>query len=358
MSSGAHTLELATYSTVNTDSGESPKSSPLRVVVSAILASDTAPAVEWQSGEIDPTRDGVRLRIDKVSESFDRPSDAAFAPDGRLFIAERSGRLRIVSDGALQPADALQLPEDDDGVPQAALSIAFDPDFAKTRFVFLLHTAESADGPLIRLSRYREFRGRLAERAVLFQSPATSSSDRSAVARFGPDGKLYVVASGDDPGGRLFRLNPDGTMPRDQAGSTPAVATGVTGARGLGWATRSGILWIVDDDLEAGHLSGVSMSPPPVRAVVRSRTTLRPGVSSLAFYTGDDIPEMRGEALIVSTESYLLRIRFADDDPTQVERTERLLQDRVGPLRVVTVGPDGAIYFLTDTALGKLSRVR
>jgi aldose sugar dehydrogenase len=358
MSSGAHTLELATYSTVNTDSGESPKSSPLRVVVSAILASDTAPAVEWQSGEIDPTRDGVRLRIDKVSESFDRPTDAAFAPDGRLFIAERSGRLRIVSDGALQAADALQLPEDDDGVPQAALSIAFDPDFAKTRFVFVLHTAESADGPLIRLSRYREFRGRLAERAVLSQSPATSSSDRSAVARFGPDGKLYVVASGDDPGGRLFRLNPDGSMPRDQAGTTPAVATGVTGARGLGWATRSGILWIVDDDLEAGHLSGVSMSPPPVRAVVRGRTTLRPGVSSLAFYTSDDIPEMRGEALIVSTESYLLRIRFADDDPTQVERAERLLQDRVGPLRVVTVGPDGAIYFLTDTALGKLSRVR
>ena len=66
---------------------------------------------------------------------------------------------------------------------------------------------------------------------------------------------------------------------------------------------------------------------------------------------------MRDDALIVSAEAYLLRLHFAGDDPTQVDRAERLLQNRVGPLRVVTVGPDGAIYFLTDTALGKLSRV-
>jgi aldose sugar dehydrogenase len=358
MSSGAHTLEIATFSSVNPGSGESPKSAPLQVVVSAMLASDTAPATDWQSGEIGPTRDGVRLRVDKVTDGLDRPTDAAFAPDGRLLISERVGRIRVVSDGVLQPNDALLLPEDDEGVPQAALSLAFDPDFARTRFVFVVHTAESADGPMIQLSRYREFRGRLAERAVLFQSPASDPLDRSAVVRFGPDGRLYLVVSGTDPGGRLFRLNTDGTMPRDQSGTTPAIATGVTGARGLAWAVRSGVLWIVDDDSQQGHLSGVSLSPPPVQAIIRGRTTLRPGVASLAIYTGDAIPEMKNEALIVSAEAYLLRIRFADDDPTEVVRAERLLQDRVGPLRVVTVGPNGAIYFLTDTAVGKLSRVQ
>ena len=83
-------------------------------------------------------------------------------------------------------------------IQQAALSIAFDPDFARTQFVFILHSAEPADGPVIRLSRYREFRGKLAERAVLFQSAASGLADPAAVVRFGPDGKLYVVVSGDD----------------------------------------------------------------------------------------------------------------------------------------------------------------
>jgi len=359
MSSGTHSLQLATFSSVNADAGESPKSPPLSVVVSAILASDMAPATaEWKSGEVDPTSDGIKLRIDKLTDGIEQPTDAAFASDGRLFISEHVGKIRIVSDGVLQPNDALLLPDENEGVPQAALSIAFDPDFARTRFVFVVHTAESPDGPLIQLSRYREFGGKLAERAVLFQSASSDPLDRSAVLRFGPDGKLYLVVSGSDPGGRLFRLNPDGTMPRDQSGTTPAIATGVTGARGLGWAVRSGILWIVDDDSQQAHLSGVSLSPPPVQAIVRGRTTLRPGVASLAFYTSDAIPEMKSEALVVSAEAYLLRLRFADDDPTQVARAERLLQDRVGPLRVVTVGADGAIYFLTDTSLGKLSRAK
>ncbi len=357
MSNGAHTLQLAAFSNVNADSGESPKSADLHVVVSAITASDIAPTADWQSGEIDPTRDGVRLRIDKVTEDLDRPTDAAFAPDGRLFITERTGRVRVVSDGALLKPDALVLPEDDDEIQQAALSIAIDPDFARTQFVFILQSAATANGPVVRLARYREFRGRLAERASLFQAPASGSADPAAVVRFGPDGKLYVVVSGDDQNGRLFRMNQDGTLPRDQAGTTPAVATGVTGARGLGWAARSAILWIVDDDSESGHLSAVSLSAPPIQAIVRGRTTLRPGVGSMTVYTSDAIPEMRDEALIVSAEAYLLRLHFAADDPTRIDRAERLLQNRVGPLRVVTVGPDGAIYFLTDTALGKLSRV-
>jgi glucose/arabinose dehydrogenase len=81
-------------------------------------------------------------------------------------------------------------------------------------------------------------------------------------------------------------------------------------------------------------------------------------VGPLAFYASDAIPALRNEALIASTEGYILRLRFAEDDATRVVRSERLLEQRVGPVRVVTVGPDGAIYFCTDTALGRLALAR
>jgi glucose/arabinose dehydrogenase len=355
MTSGAHKLEIATFSTINTDSGESTRSTPLQVVVSAALTADSAPAADdWQSGEIDPTQDGVRLRIDRIVDSLERPTDAAFSDDGRLFIAEEPGRIRVVNGAQLQNAPALSLTAED-GVPPLVFAIAFDPDFENTHFVFVLH-AGSPNGPAVYLSRYRELRGTLAQRAVLFQSSVEGVA--SGAMRFGPDRKLYVAVGGTGSDGRVFRLNPDGTMPADQAGTTPAIAGGVLSARGLAWDLRSAILWIVDDDSELAHLSGMSLSAPPVRASARARRNLQLGAGSIVFYTGNGIPEMRNNALIASREGYILRARFADDDATQVKDAERLVDNRVGPIRVVTVGPDGAIYFCTDSTLGKLSAIR
>jgi glucose/arabinose dehydrogenase len=351
MSSGAHTLELAAF-TAGDGGSESPRSPSLRVVVAAAVA--PIAATNWE-GQLETTRDGIGLRAEKLIEGLDRPVDAAFAPDGSLFIAEHGGRVRAIADGKLQPSDALLLPEDDRGARQAALSLAVDPDFPRTHFVFVAHTGDSADGPVIRISRYRELHGVLAERAILFETPSEAAVDASAVARFGADGKLYVAVNGPAAAGRLFRLNPDGTMPRDQAGTTTAVATGIMAARGLDWDPRSGILWIADAEGAEAHLSGLSMSKPPVRAVVRGRRDVPPGTGSLAFYTSGILPALQGDAFIASSEGYILRLRFADDDPTRVARSERLLDQRAGPMRVVVIGPDGAVYFCTEHALGRLN---
>ena len=350
MSSGTHTLELAAFT--GADGSESPRSPSLRVVVAAAVA--PVAATSWE-GQLETTRDGIGLRAEKLIEGLDRPQDAAFAPDGSLFIAEHGGRVRAIVAGKLQPSDALLMPEDDTGVRQKPLSLAVDPDFPRTHFVFVAHTADAAEGPVIRVSRYRELRGVLAERATLFETPSEPAVDASAVARFGTDGKLYVAVNGPGAAGRLFRLNPDGTLPRDQAGTTTAVATGIMAARGLDWDPRSGILWIADADGAEAHLSGLSMSKPPVRAVVRGRRDVSAGARSLAFYTSGVVPALQGDAFIASSEGYILRLRFADDDPTSVARSERLLDQRAGSMRVVVIGPDGAIYFCTEDALGRLT---
>jgi len=353
MSSGAHAVEIAAFTVTNGEAVEGGRSSPLQVIVSAALSAAVAPRdAEWQSGATEPTRDGVKLRVDKLTEGLDRPIDAAFSPDGRLFIVERGG-VRVVSGGRLQNSAALSLPVDDPS--QRLLSIAFDRDFDRSRFVFVLQATDTPDGPVAFVARYRELRGTLGQRAVLFQSPLDSGGEPSALMRFGPDDKLYIAIGSDGSSGKVLRLNPDGTMPGDQGGTTPAVAGGVANARGLTWDPRTPILWIVDGDSNSGHLSSVSMSAPPVRAIVRGRDDLPRGSGSTVFYTADVLPELRNNALIASTDGYLLRLQFAADSPTRIAASEKLLEDRVGPIRVVTVGPDGAIYFCTESALGSLS---
>jgi aldose sugar dehydrogenase len=92
-----------------------------------------------------------------------------------------------------------------------------------------------------------------------------------------------------------------------------------------------------------------------VRAIARARTELPSGSGSAVFYTADAIPEFRNNALIASMSGYILRLRFADDDASRVADSEKLLENQVGPIQVVIAGPDGNIYFCTNTALGKLT---
>jgi glucose/arabinose dehydrogenase len=354
MSNGSHSLELAAF--VDAGDGDivqGARSPALAVSVSALTAPQGA---DWTARET-ATADGLRLRVDRLAQGLDRPVDAAFAPDGRLFIAQRGGRIRLFAEGQLQSQDALTPVAGEREAGVETLSLAIDPEFERTHFIFVVQTAQSDRGNVFRLSRYRELRGRLAERAVLFEAEAPATP-ASAVSRFGPDGKLYLAANGGVAQGRLFRLAADGTLPRDQAGTTPAIAAGVEDARGLGWDPVSGLMWIADESVERAHVSGLTLSAPPIRAVVRGRDTIDAGIRSMKFYTSDAIPEMRNEALLASAEGYILRLRFATDDPTHIERSSRLLENAVGPIHVVTVSPDGSIYFCTDDSLGKMTALR
>ncbi len=59
--------------------------------------------------------------------------------------------------------------------------------------------------------------------------------------------------------------------------------------------------------------------------------------------------------MIASTAGYILRLRFSREDGTRVAESEKILENRVGPIRIVTVSPEGVVYFCTDTTLGTLS---
>ena len=157
--------------------------------------------------------------------------------------------------------------------------------------------------------------------------------------------------------GKLLRLNADGTTPGDQVASTPVSAGGLRSPRGLDWHPGTGMLWIVDED-SPRRASLKEMGARPSGS--RQETTEAPhalpsGASALAFYRSDRIAAFRGDLFIAVDEGrHLLRLRLAAQDPRRIESAERLLDDRVGGVRAVAVGRDGAIYFCTDWALGRL----
>ena len=156
------------------------------------------------------------------------PTDATamqFAPDGRLFVAQQSGQLRVVKGGQLLPTPFLSLPVDARG-ERGLLGVAFDPGFAQNQFVYVYYTATT---PTVhnRVSRFTA-NGDVAlagsERVLLDLDPLSSATNHNGGAlHFGNDGKLYV-AVGDNarpdnaqslanPFGKILRINRDGSIP-------------------------------------------------------------------------------------------------------------------------------------------------
>jgi glucose/arabinose dehydrogenase len=384
LSPGAHTLELASF--VN-DGGvlESARSVPLLVTVVAVvnrIGPVSKPATSFKAGTA-ITTDQVGLRVELVAEGVDHPADLAFAPDGRLFVAERSGHIRILATSADRvaavdggdthlPEPAISLAGDIGGDGQL-LALALDPQFDRTRFVFAIYTAASRSGQLVfTLARFREAAGTLGDRIVLLDS-IPAASPPTASLRFGPDAKLYAAMDetadlrrhGDAASmqGKILRLNADGTTPDDQVGATPLYADGYRGAPGgFDWDARSLILWVAGREADGSSRLRMVASDSGVRAgkkrgVVRGSFALPAETkpSSVAIYRGGLFPAFAGSVLVASEEGrHLLRVRLDPQTSTQPIAVERLLQDRVGAVRAVAISPDGAVYFGTADAIGRL----
>jgi glucose/arabinose dehydrogenase len=368
MSLGAHTLEVAAF----VDSGgsivESARSAALQVRVVTPGSTNSLSQGAWPSDLVVNTVDGVTLRVELLAEGLNRPTDMAIAPDGRVFVTEKTGRLKVLRDNSVVAA-SIPVPAEGSSV----VALALDPAFGRTHFVYLLGVSPTFAGRATYwLGRFREIDDSLVDRVVLLDGLQASSTEATGALRFGEDGKLYAAFDdGGDPrlagdfassNGKVLRLNADGTTPADQAGLMPLYAYPFHAPRGLDRDPASGVLWAADaPGGAAARLNVITPGPRSARRGTIATSYELPvdtAPSSLAFYRGRLMPAFRGSLFVASEEGHhLLRLRIDPTNPTFVVSTERMLQDKVGGLRAVASGSDGKIYFSTTTAIGRLTPV-
>jgi glucose/arabinose dehydrogenase len=162
-----------------------------------------------------------------VATGISNPTAMAFAPGGRIFVSEQTGNLRVIKNGSLLATPFVTLTVDSSG-ERGLLGIAFDPNFASNRFIYLYYTVTSTPRHN-RVSRFTA-NGDVAvpgsEAIIMDLDPLSSATNHNGGAiHFGPDGKLYAAVGENANGanaqsldnrlGKVLRINADGSIPTD-----------------------------------------------------------------------------------------------------------------------------------------------
>jgi glucose/arabinose dehydrogenase len=182
----------------------------------------------------------------QVVSDLTSPTDMEFAPDGRLFVAEQAGKVRIAkSDGTLIPFLDISSKVDITR-ERGLLGVAFDPNFATNHFVYLHYTRKAtATTPVhnrvVRVTASGDSAVAGSEVLIFRLNNHSTEIHLGGAIDFAKDGKLYV-STGDNHiqenaqnltnlFGKVLRINKDGTIPS----SNPFYATATGNNRAI-WA--------------------------------------------------------------------------------------------------------------------------
>jgi aldose sugar dehydrogenase len=357
----------------------------IALVVALCLACSQPPAGRG-AGEVGTSpQSGTSFKIEKVVGGLEVPWSIVWAPDGRLFVAERPGRVRVVENGTLKPKPLFVVTDVEESGESGLMSLALHPQFSSNRFIYLSYAYTSGGGIRVRVLRFREAPEGLVDRKVIIENIPAAQYHAGCRLRFGADGKLYVTTGDatrrdlaqklDSLAGKTLRLNDDGTVPQDnpfigQQNARPELwSIGHRNAQGMDFQPESNLMFQTEhgpsgfDGPEGGDEVNIVEKGKNYGWPTIHHTETRSGLESPLleytpacapasgmFYRGSVFPRFKGNFMFGCLRGQML-IRVVLDG-RRVVGQEGIVKD-YGRIRDVAEGPDGFLYFSTSNRDGR-----
>jgi glucose/arabinose dehydrogenase len=346
------------------------------------------------------------IQVDLIADGLSNPWSIAFLPDGDMLVTERAGRLRRISNGELVQQPIGGIPEVKITVLGGLLDVLLHPDFASNQILYLSYAKGRDEDNLssTALARATLDGNTLVGLEDIFIANSWSASPTNFGGRmvFGEDSKLYMTIGERqeetraqdlmDHGGKVIRLNEDGSVPTDNPFVTrdnvmeEIFAVGIRSPQGLALHPETGELWenehgpLGGDEIniiQAGKnygwplaTYGLDYDGFPFSEKTEGEGLEQPflywipsiAVSGISFYTGDVFPNWQGNTFVGSmvmgrtpSTGHIQRITFSDEGVPLAR--EPILVDLHQRIRDVRPGPDGNLYVLTDQNPGAVLRI-
>ncbi len=364
-------------------------------------APDQRPAFSGQTRACG-VKSSVAYDVVVLAKGLEHPWAVEPLPDGDLLVTEKPGRMRIITAKGAKGPPITGVPAVDDRGQGGLLDVALSPTFASDRTIYWSYSEPRNGGNATSVARgvLLPDRKSLGEVKVILRAMPTYDGDKHYGSRlaFGPDGMLYITLGErsdapmrpqaqrlDSHMGKILRISPDGSVPKDnpfvgQAGARPEIWS--LGHRNVQAAAfdPEGRLWDIEHGTNGGdelnriekgknygwpvQAYGEEYSGAPIGGAATAREGTEQPVyywdpviapSGAQFYTGEAFPAWKGSLFVGGMkDTKLVRLTLKDD---RVTGEEHLLTDRGQRVRDVRQGPGGVLYVVTDQGNGELWRI-
>lgn len=191
-----------------------------------------------------------------IAEGLQAPRSIDISKDGRIFVSEKRGSIRVVDNGTLLTEPVGDIKAENIG-DAGLLGLTLHPNFTQNHLFYVYYTYSNSTGLFNKVLMLTESNNRIIDsKTILDGIPGDEYRDGGRI-KFGPDGKLYVSTGDasipelsqnlDSLAGKILRTNEDGTIPQDNPFSnSPVYAYGFRNVQGLAWAPNSGALYSSD----------------------------------------------------------------------------------------------------------------
>jgi glucose/arabinose dehydrogenase len=336
-----------------------------------------------------PIKDEVKnYTFENVASDIQIPWGMVWLPDGSMLVTEKSGVLYQVKNGT--KIEVKNVPKVYNRGQGGLLDIALHPDYAKNGWIYITYAAAEGegDGGNTKLIRAKLQDGSLTQIESLYKATPNSTKGQHFGSRIVFDNEGYLYFSVGERGdriknpqditrdcGKIYRLNDDGSIPKDnpfvgQAGAKEAIYTyGNRNPQGMAKHPETGEIWSHEHGPQGGDEINIAKKGANygwsivTYGIDYDGTTIstenkKPGIedpifywlpsiapSGMAFVTGDRYPNWKGHLVVGSLKfQYLELVKLKGNEV--IER-QKIATD-IGRVRNVAQGPDGFIYIAVE----------
>lgn len=330
------------------------------------------------AGSGNATSTEQKYRIERVAEGLVVPWSIVFTSSNRMLVTERPGRIRVINYGILDAKPLHVFSEVPNKSEEGLMGMALDPDYDANKFIYVCVAYGNAKKLADKVVRLRDEGDLLTEDKILIDNIPAAQYHAGCRIAFGPDKKLYITTGEatqkeiaqdlNSLGGKILRINNDGTIPEDNPfENSPVYTYGHRNPQGITWHPKSGVMISTEhgpsvfdgpaggdeiNKIEKGKNYGwplvsheknkEGLTPP----MILFTPAVAPG--SALIYSGDLFKDWKNQLLFGGLKGEgVFVVRFTSDDANAVKSYQKL-DINVGRVREVMQGPEGYIYFSTS----------